>query len=56
MEIDLKEFSFATSIGPSQFRVQVLNRPNYNGIQPGTLAIGRPKTESTFFCQFSSLY
>ncbi|PPQ80053.1 hypothetical protein CVT26_011508 [Gymnopilus dilepis] len=44
---DINDFGYATTIGPAQFRVQLLNRPNFRNITPGFFKPGRPKTEHT---------
>ncbi|PPQ78598.1 hypothetical protein CVT26_005316 [Gymnopilus dilepis] len=44
---DINEFGYATTIGPAQFRVQLLNRPDFRNIEPGFFKPGRPKTEHT---------
>ncbi|PPQ74876.1 hypothetical protein CVT26_011472 [Gymnopilus dilepis] len=44
---DINEFGYATTIGPAQFRVQLLNRPDFRNIEPGFFKPGRPKTERT---------
>ncbi|KAF8974728.1 hypothetical protein BDZ97DRAFT_1646869 [Flammula alnicola] len=49
---DIKQFQYKTTIGMSQFRVQLQNRPDYRRAEPGAVINGRPRKVSNINIYF----